>query len=369
MGLVTEDAVRTLAAFKGKDAPVVSVYLDVDGRRSPRQRDCERSLERMLRSAPIDAHPSISEDLRAIEAHVRAGVDRSHTRALAMFSCSINGFWQSWHLAVGVRNQLVVNHTPHVRQLEAIVDTNERFGVLVVDRQRARMFVFEQGELVERDELFDRLPRHDDDGGEWDRDHVRDHTAAHAHAHVRRAAQVTFAVFTERPFGHLILGAPADLLPEVERELHSYLRGRIAARISLSTAAPDAEIRRAAMDVEERIERDRHATLVNRLRERISAGSGAVAGLEPVLAALNERRVETLLVSEDFIAPGWHCPGCDQVMARGRRCPVCGVEMIMVDDIVEEAVEVALTSSGRVVTCRDNADLDVHGRIGALLRF
>jgi hypothetical protein len=43
--------------------------------------------------------------------------------------------------------------------------------------------------------------------------------------------------------------------------------------------------------------------------------------------------------------------------------------MTQVQDVVEEAVEVALGQGSRVVTCLGNADLDVHGRIGALLRF
>ena len=38
-------------------------------------------------------------------------------------------------------------------------------------------------------------------------------------------------------------------------------------------------------------------------------------------------------------------------------------------DVVEEAVDRALSSSGRVEICVGNADLDVLGRIGALLRF
>ena len=54
---------------------------------------------------------------------------------------------------------------------------------------------------------------------------------------------------------------------------------------------------------------------------------------------------------------------------KGRRCPSCGADMEASDDVVEEAVEVALGQSGRVVTCTGSADLDVAGRIGALLRF
>jgi hypothetical protein len=43
--------------------------------------------------------------------------------------------------------------------------------------------------------------------------------------------------------------------------------------------------------------------------------------------------------------------------------------MARVDDVVEEAVEEALKQSCRVEIVVANPDLDVLGRIGALLRF
>jgi peptide chain release factor subunit 1 len=71
---------------------------------------------------------------------------------------------------------------------------------------------------------------------------------------------------------------------------------------------------------------------------------------------------------------GWRVPpsGCDPcsaLAAIGRRCKRCGAEMTEVDDLVEESVEEALSQSCQVEICVDNADLDVMGRIGALLRF
>jgi peptide subunit release factor 1 (eRF1) len=369
MALVTEDAVRELAAFKGKEAPVVSVYLDVDGKAHPKRQDYELALEGMLRPQRGVSDPSVAQDLRRIEAHVRAGVDRSHTRGLAMFACAAHDFWHVVSVAVPVHNQLVINHTPHVRQLEAVLHNNERFGILVVDRQRARAFVFEQGELVDHSEQFDELPRHDDDHGDWDRDHVRDHTAALAHAHVRRAAQVAFALHQQRPLDHLIVAAPPELVPELERDLHSYLRDRIAARVTLRASSSVNEIRRVAMAVDAEIERVKQAGLVNRWRDRVGSGNGAVAGLANVLDALNQRRVETLLVSEGYVAPGWRCDRCGCLAVKGRCCPNCQDNMLAIDDVVEEAVEAALGQSTPVITCTANADLDVLGRIGGLLRF
>ncbi|MDQ1396583.1 MAG: hypothetical protein QOG64_1842, partial [Acidimicrobiaceae bacterium] len=205
--------------------------------------------------------------------------------------------------------------------------------------------------------------------GDWDKDHVRDHSAAQAHHHIRRAAQVAFSVFQERPFDHLIIAAPDEIAHEVERELHSYLQDRIAAHLTLPVNASEPVIRAAALEVEEQVERTKEAALVDRLREAIGSGSGGVAGLEAVLKALVERRVDTLVVSDGFEAPGWRCDGCRFLAGKGPKCPLCGSDMEQAPDVVEEAVEEALTQSCRVAVCVGNADLDVHGRIGALLRF
>ena len=78
-----------------------------------------------------------------------------------------------------------------------------------------------------------------------------------------------------------------------------------------------------------------------------------MAGLAPTLAALVERRVDTLLVSDGFEAPGWRCPACDWIGAKGRACPVCDTPMDLVDDVVEEAIEAALGQSCRVEVCRE----------------
>jgi peptide subunit release factor 1 (eRF1) len=376
---ITDGLLRDLAAFTSDRAPVTSCYLDVDGRRYIRAHDVEPHLDDLLRRgrrrmAATDDHDraavaSVEADLRRISEYVRGGIDRSTTRGLAMFSCSAEGFWQVVELAVAVPNVIVVNTTPHIRVLESVVEQHLRFAVLLVDRQRARILLFEQGQLVDKQEHFDRLPRHDDDGGQMRRDDVASHTQAAAAHHLRRAGQAAFAAFQEQPFNHLILGTPDALGREMEKELHPWLRERIAARLSIPVSARDDEIAAAAVEVETAVERAREAALVERLRQAVGGGTGAAVGLADVLAALVARRVETLLVSEGYEAPGWRCRGCRYVGVRGRACPLCAAEMHQVDDVVEEAVEEALNQSCRLAICRGNPDLDVLGRIGAILRF
>jgi peptide chain release factor subunit 1 len=165
MVAITEDEIRELAGFRATKAPVTTCYLDVDGARHVRHQDVVRELDRVVRPARARANgdQSVAKDLSRIEAHVRGGFDRSRTRGLAFFSCAAEDYWRVVELPVPVRSQVVTNHTPTVRQLEVVVDQHERFGLLLVDRQRIRIYVFELGEVVESTEQVDQLPRGDDD--------------------------------------------------------------------------------------------------------------------------------------------------------------------------------------------------------------
>jgi peptide subunit release factor 1 (eRF1) len=304
-----------------------------------------------------------------MEDHVRGGLDRSRTRGLAMFSCTADGFWKVVELPVPVRDQVVVNHSPSVRQLETVIDVYERFGVLLVDRQRARMFVFELGELVEKSEAFVRIPRDEDDDRSYTRERAADHQAAALATHLRHAAKVAFDVYQHAGFDRLILSAPGELVADLETALHPYLRDRVEARCSIAVGATDEEIRSAALAVEADVARAAEAELVGRLREAAGGRRRGVTGLDDTLKALAERRVETLVVSAGYAAPGWRCGGCGVVARVGRACPVCEASMDEVDDVVEEALDEALAQSCQVEVCVGNADLDVLGRIGALLRY
>jgi peptide chain release factor subunit 1 len=377
--MISEDRVRELAGHRGS-CVVTSCYLDVDGRRHPRHADYEAQLEHLLREARekaagfgSEAVRSVSGDLDRIRSWVRGGFDRSRVRGLALFACTADGFFEVIESPLPVTNGIAVNHTPHVRPLEAILQAYERFAVLLVDRQRARLFRFELGELNEQTEVFDAVPRGEAQPGHPAQgsraSHVQRHTDEIAHRHLKHAAEVTFTELQQRPVDHVILGGPSEVTAVLEGVLHPWVRDLVVARLVIATTAGPDEVRDAALSVEAAQTRRTEAALVQRLRDAIGTGSGGVAGLEATLAALVERRVDVLLVSDGYATEGWRCRSCRYLGPRGRKCPVCKNSMDLVEDVVEEAVEEALANKCRVQIVRENADLDVLGRIGAVLRF
>jgi peptide chain release factor subunit 1 len=367
---ITEAAIRELAAVRGVNAPITSIYLDVDGRRLTRPSDVETELESLLRTARRRAggDQSVLDDLKRIEAYVRAGLDRSRTRGLAFFACSADGFWQVIALPVRVNSHVVINHAPAVGQLESIVQDREPIGVLLADKQRARLFVFELGELAERTELIDELPRDGDVRGQQERGTPEHHAEELVHQHLRNAAAAAFAMYRDHPFEHLVIGGPDPVAAELERLLHPYLRERFAGRIQVAVGADENEVWTAAEAVELEVERRREAAQVEKLREAVGSGRRGVAGLEATLQALNEKRVERLLVSHGYSEEGWRCSS-GSLFAKGPTSPITGEPMERDDDVVENAIEEALTQGVPVTICVGNPDLDVLGRIGALLRY
>src|SRR5919108_1219347 len=242
--VISEDRIRALARHRGS-CVVTSCYLDVDGRRYPRPTDYETQLDRLLREGRekaagfgTEATRSVAADLDRIATWVGGGFDRSHVRGLAFFACSADGFFEVVESPLPVSNDIVINHTPHVRPLEAILQAYERFAVLLVDRQRARLFRFELGELTEHTEVFDAVPRGGDQAGHPAQgsraSHVQRHSEEVAHRHLKHAAEVTFSELQRRPVDHVILGGPHEVVVELEGLLHTWVRDRVVDRLVIA---------------------------------------------------------------------------------------------------------------------------------------
>ena len=141
--------------------------------------------------------------------------------------------------------------------------------------------------------------------GERERGDVSGHVDALAHQHLRRAADVAFAVFQEQHFEHLCIGAPDEIASELEQLLHPYLRSRLCGRIDVQPDASHDEVRGPRSRSRPSRSAARRPRWSAACATRSGSGRRGVAGLDAVLAALAQHRVEHLLVSDGYSAPGW----------------------------------------------------------------
>ena len=96
-----------------------------------------------------------------------------------------------------------------------------------------------------------------------------------------------------------------------------------------------------------------------------------MGGVENVLPPLHERRVEALLLDEQFGGvPGVQCLECGWLGLEGERCPADGSELVQLDDLTEAMIELSVQQSAELLVVRHaREELEGHGGAAALLRF
>lgn len=351
MVVIDEAHLRQLASLDLGHERVTTCYLDLDGRRLPDPTDVEWELQRILRDGRARAHgdASVLEDLRRIEAHVRAGVDRSDRRGLVMVCCSTASLWEAIPVPVSLRSQLVITHGPALGALEAMVHEAEVIAVVQADAERARVAVFQLGAVVSHHELTTEAG---DPGGA-----------------VEGAARLVNRIHRDQvPVDAVVLTAPDPLVARFDATLEPELVSRRAGQLSCPLTAPLDQLRDEVSELEIHLETERQVNLVRELRAALAQRDGAVAGLPATLHALSARRLEHLLVSPGYQATGWRSVDGTVLAAVGPRCELCPGMMVRTEDVVEEAIDLALRTGTRVTVLTECEDLDVLGHIGGLVR-
>ena len=159
--------------------------------------------------------------------------------------------------------------------------------------------------------------------------------------HLGHALATLFTRFKRRPFDHLVVGAPDELVAEVEERLHPYLRARLAGRLGIDVEnSSAAAVQSAAGEVVEQHVATVEREALDRMAQGIGRGDRGVSGPDAVMDALEQARVEILLLAEDFDAPE-----------------------------LDVALEKAIKQSAEVLVVRHHDDLVMHSGIGAVLRF
>jgi peptide subunit release factor 1 (eRF1) len=194
------------------------------------------------------------------------------------------------------------------------------------------------------------------------------HTDDRTRHHDRHAARLVEHAIADRPGARLVVAGPDRAVAGLEGHLRPEIRRRIVGRAGLSLLAGTREVHEAVTAVARAAERRHEAEIVEQLRQAaVRADGRGVVGLEATLAALGDKRVGTLVVSEGFHAPGARCPACGRTGIDIRQCPSCGTTTAEIDDVIEDAIGQALAQGSTVEFAR-GTELDRYGHIGALTR-
>jgi len=362
--MVSMQELQSLVTFLSEDPLVLSLYLNVDTTRRTKEK-YRLSLRNLLKQVDGEA---ASKDIAAVERFFDFEYDGT-SRSVIIFSCQEGGLWEVFPLAVPIEDRVVVARRPFITPLQDVLDEYARYGVIFVDREGARLLLFNLGELEEAEgTLGDELKRHKQGG--WAAQRLQRRADEIAAQNFKEIVEAARRFCDENLCTRIILAGTGDNVATFRGMLPKSMRDMIVGEMALDMTAGEVEIREKTMGIIRDHMRAEETTLVKRMITSAAKGETGAIGLVDTLHALQEDRVHILLVSEGYEAQGFRCTHCGYVGARELdACPYCGSEVRVHDHVIDAAVRLAIEKGVAVKIIGDNEQLDTAGSIGAILRY
>src|SRR5688500_9124648 len=311
---ITRDHLRRLAQIKPERGRVLSVILNLDPAEFATPPARSTAVTSVLTQAAHriedadgldhDERSALREDVERVrEALMASDLAQNGTRAVAVYACKPADLLEVVRITRSVESIVVLDRSPYLEPLVAEAH-EERWCVLLANRRNARFFIGDGGSLEETDRVEDDVHSQHDQGG-WSQARYQRGVEKEKDDHLVHVADVAFGAYKRRGFDRLLVGAPEELVGELEQKLHPYLRERIAGRLHLDVENSSIEdVRGAAKSAIEDWRRRCEREALDRLTEGAGRGGRGAAGLAGARQALNERRVEMLPVGD-----GWRSAG------------------------------------------------------------
>jgi len=372
------DTLRRLAEAKAANGgKAISFYLNLEPAEfatPPARASAIRSLldegEKKLKEVERGhADRALRSDFERARKFFSGDLPTDGARGLAVFCSGEGELFEVIRLPRSVESEVVISDSPFIEPLVDLVSGS--WCILLCNRRTARIFRGSSDRIEEIARITSEDVFSQADAGGLSQPRYERGQDEEVHRHLKRVADALHRRFRRARFDHLLIGCPEELTSEVERALHPDIAQRRVGRVSVDVEnTADDDVLDAARPLMEQHERTAERAALDRLKQGVGAGGRGVAGLEDALTMLNERRVETLLIEERFQMPGGKCPQCGSLFADHlAKCPADGSANEPFGDIVEEAVELALSQSADVIITRHHDDLEQMGGIGAVLRF
>jgi peptide chain release factor subunit 1 len=246
-----------------------------------------------------------------------------------------------------VEQEASIDGSVHMRQLIRSLPTSS-WCVLLCNRRTARFLVGDRDHLEQVDEFVDDVDGQHDQGG-WSQKRFQRNIEHQVQDHVQRAVDVVEDLRRTGVFDCLLVAAPVELHGTIVSRLSQDARRAWRGWLNVDVELASVQDISAAMQDAVRTRDDEQLELtLARLQRNAGRQERAVIGLDDVLQALAEQRVDTLVVNDGLSYPGLACPHGDWLATDGGVCPTHGVRLQPCADVVELAIDQAVRQSAHI---------------------
>ncbi len=361
--MLTDVDVRTIVEFESHDSPVLSVYLNLD----PQRRSGE-GYKLNLRNLLSKAENAAAEDVKRVQNFVEMGYNRQG-RGLVMFSCAAHDFWWARGFAVPVQDGVLVSFRPYVRQLATLLDTYERYGVIQIDSEGARLFVFHMGILEAADGYLGEEVKLHKAGG-WSASRYQRHEKGQAHQNLQEAAEMAEGFYRRAETRRLILAGTEKNVALFRDLLSNRLRAMVVGSISMAANATAAEVREKAVEMARQAAERNDIAVADEIIALAQIGGNAVTGLAETLTMVQNMRASHVAALNSYAQPAYRFVEDGQIVLELSEEGALGSGRVQeLPDAVDSVLRRAMAQGIGVTILDAHPGLEKAGKIGALTRY
>ncbi len=373
--MLNSEELKEIAALQGNGGYFVSLYLNVNPLANTKG-DYAIHTKNMLKeiSSKVDKEvlKEIRKDIENIESFI-IGNRREFKRGLAVISSSGKSFWKVYNLAVPLKNELIVDKTPHIEPLLGVLADYQGYAVVLVDKESARFFLVHLGEIEEYEEIHTPdIPGRHKKGG-WfalSQNHYERHVEYHVSLHIKDVMKRIESFLSAQRINMILIGGSREAAAKVIDMLPKSVGDRVAGRFQSEISANINEILERVMPLIQKVEKEKEDRTVSELLANADKGGNAVMGMEGVLNALQQGRVMKLVFARDFQDFGYACKNCASLIKpKVVSCPYCSGNVEEVNCLVDLVAQKAIENGALVEVISGNKRFLDAGGIGAFLRF
>ncbi|MDB4949552.1 MAG: hypothetical protein JWM27_2201 [Gemmatimonadetes bacterium] len=374
--MITKHDLESLIGRASNGNPVLSLFLDMsvneNNKRTHRVFLSQQraQFEELGHEAARVSDAQVEEVLARVQAWLDEGFDEAN-HGVVVYAEIGGGWFHALQFPVPVQNRLVVSDRPVIGPLAQVIEGYRHYGVILLDREHVRLLSVYLGTVL--DEVTVRgdpipTPSHVQAGGYSQTRFQRRKAEEMRHFFKEFAREVEDFAARFQPEDLVMLGTDENVakfrefLPEaiLKRVIHT---GPMP--VDGSTSEVLARLEPHLRAAQERAGRG----VLEQVRDRVAHDYLAIAGLQGTLTALQEGKVDTLVLAANQRRDGCRCGQCGFVFARGlATCPYDGSTTLEEVEVVEEMVRMA-EGQGVPIAFAEPGDVEDLKGAAALLRF
>lgn len=230
--MIQPDTIKKLNGFNSSSFQILSVYLGTDSTQAPSGEVLLTQFHSLIHSdLSNDQRTEFKSDIERIEKHLNNYVPSART--LVFFSAG-DKLWEVVGLEFSLHTGLVVTNSPDMNPLTDALQKYSKYLVLLVDREKARMFSVEQGEIIDRSQFIRGYvpPKIKSTG----RDNLLNqsdtnfrHNELLLKRHIQYASDAVVKFTSADDINFIIIGGHAEMFKKVADSLPANLKSKVVA--------------------------------------------------------------------------------------------------------------------------------------------